>query len=468
MFCEKCGNELKENAKFCSKCGTKIMPKSAVEIPTEGNANDQKDTRFNVKGVLMVIVITLILVIGPTLGVLYYVRGSESSSNTKTVNEEETEEEQPASDIESAEAEKPGADQLIWKEKYLDYLRSISDADTYEYDLIYLDDDDIPELYIDTQVMAGGTWLITCYNGKIQDVDTGEYDGLSYIERSGLIHISTGHGGGYEDRIVKLKKGEFSILKSGYYSQMPDGNDGVDEQYCWDGEEVTSEEYFTGIEKAYDKTKEQVTTGQYTYHELYALLTGEESTTNKEMSAEEMYQAASDMIGDRVGLVYGSYFWSFCKYEGNPADCFWGYGDMSIPYTSITEVSGDTVMTGGARIKVVNPWILEVFEQDSAEIVYVYSGEISAIDEYMRETGTPYIISDSDCVKIDDNMAFDSDVARLARNEIYARHGRKFKDPELQAFFNNREWYHGTIEPEDFSEDLLNEVEKYNVLLLSS
>lgn len=45
---------------------------------------------------------------------------------------------------------------------------------------------------------------------------------------------------------------------------------------------------------------------------------------------------------------------------------------------------------------------------------------------------------------------------RLARNEIYARHGRRFQDQELQDYFDSQEWYMGYIEPEDFidSEEL--------------
>ena len=39
----------------------------------------------------------------------------------------------------------------------------------------------------------------------------------------------------------------------------------------------------------------------------------------------------------------------------------------------------------------------------------------------------------------------------IARNEIYARHGRKFNDSELQAYFNSKSWYKGTVNPEDFS-----------------
>ena len=57
---------------------------------------------------------------------------------------------------------------------------------------------------------------------------------------------------------------------------------------------------------------------------------------------------------------------------------------------------------------------------------------------------------------------------RLARNEIYARHGRRFQDEELQKYFDSCSWYEGTIEPEDFQESMLNEYEKANRDLISS
>ena len=49
------------------------------------------------------------------------------------------------------------------------------------------------------------------------------------------------------------------------------------------------------------------------------------------------------------------------------------------------------------------------------------------------------------------------------KNEIYARHGRKFSSQELQKYFNTQSWYHGTIEPDDFSESDLNIYEAANV-----
>ena len=57
---------------------------------------------------------------------------------------------------------------------------------------------------------------------------------------------------------------------------------------------------------------------------------------------------------------------------------------------------------------------------------------------------------------------------KVARNEIYARHGRKFSDVNLQDYFNSQSWYSGTIEPDQFSESVLNDYERKNVSLIRS
>ena len=55
---------------------------------------------------------------------------------------------------------------------------------------------------------------------------------------------------------------------------------------------------------------------------------------------------------------------------------------------------------------------------------------------------------------------------RLARNEIYARHGRMFSSEDLQNYFNSKEWYYGTIPADQFDEEILNEFEKENLILI--
>lgn len=80
-----------------------------------------------------------------------------------------------------------------------------------------------------------------------------------------------------------------------------------------------------------------------------------------------------------------------------------------------------------------------------------------------------YVIPDSSW-----RILTDADVAGLtvqevnyAKNEIYARHGRLFVSEELQAYFDSKSWYFGTVEPENFTEGMLSEIEKENVTFLS-
>ena len=83
-------------------------------------------------------------------------------------------------------------------------------------------------------------------------------------------------------------------------------------------------------------------------------------------------------------------------------------------------------------------------------------------DDY--EFVLPY--SDSEYINEFDLDSLSADECRIARNEIYARHGRRFDDMQLQEYFDSCSWYEGTIRAEDFSDDVLNEVEKANLQVI--
>ena len=82
-------------------------------------------------------------------------------------------------------------------------------------------------------------------------------------------------------------------------------------------------------------------------------------------------------------------------------------------------------------------------------------------DYIIPDSSTRYL-SDSDVRGLDDHTLM------LARNEIYARHGRKFNDAEIRAYFESKSWYYPTIDPADFTEDMLSDVEKANIALIKS
>lgn len=81
-----------------------------------------------------------------------------------------------------------------------------------------------------------------------------------------------------------------------------------------------------------------------------------------------------------------------------------------------------------------------------------------------------YIISYSDTYLLTEEDVEDLTVQEInyAKNEIYARHGRKFASNELQNYFNSKDWYYGTIEPEDFDGGhYLSDIENKNAAFLS-
>lgn len=93
-----------------------------------------------------------------------------------------------------------------------------------------------------------------------------------------------------------------------------------------------------------------------------------------------------------------------------------------------------------------------------------------APDAGAAEVNTDYILPDSDTRYLaGSELAYlDQAALRLARNEIYARHGRMFEAENLSAYFNSKRWYSGYIAAADFDDSVLNEYEKANLSLIKS
>ena len=88
--------------------------------------------------------------------------------------------------------------------------------------------------------------------------------------------------------------------------------------------------------------------------------------------------------------------------------------------------------------------------------------EVPEIEDVTAENGYILPNSEKELLTKDDLEGLTAEECEIARNEIYARHGRKFKDAELQAYFDACDWYEGSIEPGDFSETDLSDIEIAN------
>lgn len=83
-----------------------------------------------------------------------------------------------------------------------------------------------------------------------------------------------------------------------------------------------------------------------------------------------------------------------------------------------------------------------------------------------------YIFADSSSryLTYEEIAALSEQEMSYARNEIYARHGRKFSSEELQNYFNSKSWYTPIYEGADFDamqDSVFNEYEKANVRLIT-
>lgn len=79
-----------------------------------------------------------------------------------------------------------------------------------------------------------------------------------------------------------------------------------------------------------------------------------------------------------------------------------------------------------------------------------------------------YFFPDSDSRYLTDEelSGYSSADLELAKNEIYARHGRQFVTKRIADYFNSKSWYHGTIAPEYFDQKealTFNEYEVANI-----
>lgn len=95
-------------------------------------------------------------------------------------------------------------------------------------------------------------------------------------------------------------------------------------------------------------------------------------------------------------------------------------------------------------------------------------GTTEAVDPPENTGDSSYVIEGSDTRYLtkEDVAGLTKEQLRYARNEIYARHGRRFKDQELQQYFDSKSWYQGTIDPDSFNESVLNDCERDNIDLI--
>ena len=101
-------------------------------------------------------------------------------------------------------------------------------------------------------------------------------------------------------------------------------------------------------------------------------------------------------------------------------------------------------------------------DESVAPVSAAQAEDPEAEEAEVGEDGFIFPNSDTEYLSKADLEGLTKEECQIARNEIYARHGRKLKGEALQKHFYSCDWYEGTISPSKFSESVLSDIEIAN------
>ena len=154
-----------------------------------------------------------------------------------------------------------GKEYSTWQEGYLSYLSDLKyhGNDRFTCALIYVDDDNIPEMVINSGNQINGCYILSYYNGMVTAFQT-ERLNFTYIEKGGLIRNTDGTLGFNFDYVHQLKDGRWKCIFYGTIYRNYDVADSLSKDaflYYIDKENVSSNRYSSGLNEVYDTSKEQ-------------------------------------------------------------------------------------------------------------------------------------------------------------------------------------------------------------------
>lgn len=254
MYCQKCGNLIVDGEKFCRSCGTPARIQ-AGPVPEQ-----QQKKKPGAASIIFPIVFATVVIIGAIIAISNLKASHESDESSSSAPVAETGvtptpvAPAPVADTEPETAPPPAAVETDWRTIYLTYVLDNSRGGVFSgFKLVFIDDDDIPELVADSGRYPSGLVVMTIHNGEII-----EYSGisdLSYIEKSGLICSEGGISGYYPVSVIELKNGKFTEIYSATIGEDRNENDEFYEIYHIGEKEVTKSEFDSELKKHFDKGK---------------------------------------------------------------------------------------------------------------------------------------------------------------------------------------------------------------------
>jgi len=144
--------------------------------------------------------------------------------------------------------------------------------------LLYVDDNHVPELWMDYGYGYAGGEVFTAESGASDKVYISQ-GGARHIENGNLLLLSGGHMDVYYDTLYQIENGKFAVIASGDYGMPENGDMQTDEngnpvyEYKWNDEAVTEEEYKKKLaELFHEEEAVDVYQNVYTYEQCKLLM----------------------------------------------------------------------------------------------------------------------------------------------------------------------------------------------------
>jgi len=142
-----------------------------------------------------------------------------------------------------------------WKTAYLNFLEQEKESHR-SYALVYVDGDDIPELYLSGRSQATGDSICTYKNGEVVEQHLNRNGGGWYIEKSGNIINKNGTNGQLYTHVYKLNEKGFALTFEALSAERVEvlENDEYRPYYEYSigDKSVNESEYNSAVEAAFD------------------------------------------------------------------------------------------------------------------------------------------------------------------------------------------------------------------------
>ena len=183
--------------------------------------------------------------------------------------------------------------EIDWKERYVSWMKSLMDESGSvggRFALLFIDEDDIPEIIWKTDIEAQGSLLVT-YDGETLDELAVSRTGMTYLDSRNLVKDYSGEDQVMYDRIYSIRDGKWILQAEGSVEEKT-AEDGASAGtgrtkpgsavhktviiYTWQGQEVDGDTYDAKLSALFEPSETAVPTVFYDYSTMIGLLEDEE------------------------------------------------------------------------------------------------------------------------------------------------------------------------------------------------